>query len=70
MIRLRDILSEAEMHAQTQRESLKAIWQLKVNHSKEPEIMKLLTQLEKKILLKVKTDIIITFLNVADAEKN
>ena len=49
MIRLRDILSEAEMHAQTQRESLKAIWQLKVNHSKEPEIMKLLTQLEKKI---------------------
>ena len=49
MIRLRDILSEAEMHAQTQRESLKAIWQLKVNHSKESDVMKLLSQLEKKI---------------------
>jgi len=49
MIRLRDILSEAEMHAQTQRESLKAIWQLKVNHSNEPDVMKLLSQLEKKI---------------------
>lgn len=49
MISLKDILSEAEMHAQTQRESLSAIRQLKVNHSKEPDIMKLLSQLEKKI---------------------
>jgi hypothetical protein len=49
MISLKDILSEAEMHAQTQRESLFAIRQLRINHSKEPEIMKLLTQLEKKI---------------------
>jgi hypothetical protein len=49
MISLKDILDEARMHGQTQRESLKAVWQLKVNHSKEPEIIKLLTQLEKKI---------------------
>ena len=49
MIRLKDILSEAEIHAQTQRESLKAIWQLKINHKSEKDIMKLLDQLEKKI---------------------
>jgi|LauGreDrversion4_2_1035121.scaffolds.fasta_scaffold101671_3 uncharacterized membrane protein len=49
MIRLKDILSEAEMHAQTQRESLKAIHQLKVDHKSEKDIMKLLDQLEKKI---------------------
>jgi len=49
MISLKDILSEAQMHAQTQRESLKAISQLRINHSKEPDIIKLLIQLEKKI---------------------
>ena len=49
MISLKDILSEAEMHAQTQRESLKAIHQLKVDHKSEKDIMKLLDQLEKKI---------------------
>lgn len=49
MIRLKDILSEVEMHAQTQRESLKAIHQLKVDHKSEKDIMKLLDQLEKKI---------------------
>ena len=49
MILLKHILDEAQMHAQTQRESLKAIWQLKVDHSKDPDIMKLLLQLEKKI---------------------
>ena len=49
MISLKDILSEAQMHAQTQRESLKAIHQLKVDHKSEKDIMKLLDQLEKKI---------------------
>ena len=49
MISLKNILSEAEMHAQTQRESLKAIHQLKVDHKSEKDIMKLLDQLEKKI---------------------
>jgi hypothetical protein len=49
MISLKDILSEAEMHAQTQRESLFAIRQLKINHKSEKDIMKLLDLLEKKI---------------------
>jgi uncharacterized membrane protein len=49
MISLKDMLSEAEMHAQTQRESLKMIFQLKVNHKSEKDIVKLLDQLEKKI---------------------
>jgi uncharacterized membrane protein len=49
MISLKDILSEADMHAQTQRESLSAIRQLKVNHKSEKDIMKLLDLLEKKI---------------------
>ena len=49
MISLKDILNEAEMHAQTQRESLSAIRQLKVNHKSEKDIMKLLDLLEKKI---------------------
>ncbi len=49
MISLKDMLDEAQMHAQTQRESLFAIRQLKVNHKSEKDIMKLLDQLEKKI---------------------
>ena len=49
MISLKEILSEAEMHAYTQDQSLKMIWQLKVNLKKEPDIMKLLNALEKKI---------------------
>jgi hypothetical protein len=49
MILLKDILTEAQMHAQTQRESLKMIWQLKVNHKSERDIIKLLDLLEKKI---------------------
>ena len=49
MISLKDILSEADMHAQTQRESLSAIHQLKINHKSEKDIMKLLDLLEKKI---------------------
>lgn len=49
MILLKDILTEAQMHSQTQRESLKMIWQLKVNHKSERDIIKLLDLLEKKI---------------------
>lgn len=49
LAKMRESISEAQMHAQTQRESLKMIWQLKVNHTKEPEIIKLLNALEKKI---------------------
>ena len=49
MISLKHILSEAEMHAQTQRESLKMLWQLKINHKSEKDIVKLLDLLEKKI---------------------
>ena len=49
MISLKNMLSEAEMHAQTQRESLKMLWQLKVNHKSEKDIVKLIDQLEKKI---------------------
>ena len=49
MIKLKDILSEAEMHAQTQRESLSAIHQLKINLKNDKDVMKLLAQIEKKI---------------------
>ena len=49
MIRLKDILSEAEMHAQTQRESLSAIRQLKINLKDDKDIIKVLDLLEKKI---------------------
>ncbi len=49
MISLKNILSEAEMHAQKQRESLFAIRQLKVDHKSQKDIMKLLDELEKKI---------------------
>ena len=49
MIKLKDILSEAEMHAQTQRESLKAIHQLKIDLKNDKDIMKLLAQIENKI---------------------
>ena len=49
MIFLKDILTEAQMHAQTQRESLKMLWQLKVNHKSDRDIVKLIDQLEKKI---------------------
>ena len=47
--KMRESLSEAQMHAQTQRESLKMLWQLKVNHKSEKDIVKLIDQLEKKI---------------------
>jgi uncharacterized membrane protein len=49
MISLKDLLDEAQMHSQTQKESLFAIRQLKVNHKSEKDIMKLLDLLEKKI---------------------
>ena len=49
MISLKDILSEADMHAQTQRESLKAIHQLKIDLKNDKDIMKLLAQIENKI---------------------
>lgn len=49
MIKLRDLLNEAQMHAQTQREALWAIKQLKVNLAKEPDLMRLLIILENKI---------------------
>ena len=49
MIRLKNILNEAQIHAQTQRESLKMLWQLKINHKSEKDIVKLIDQLEKKI---------------------
>ncbi len=42
-------VDEAQMHAYTQDQSLKMIWQLKVNLKKEPDIMKLLNTLETKI---------------------
>ena len=47
--KMRESLSEAQMHAQTQRESLKMLWQLKVNHKSDRDIVKLIDQLEKKI---------------------
>ena len=47
--KMRESISEAQMHAQTQRESLKMLWQLKVNHKSEKDIVKLIDQLEKKI---------------------
>ena len=47
--KMRESISEAQMHAQTQRESLKMLWQLKVNHKSERDIVKLIDQLEKKI---------------------
>jgi hypothetical protein len=49
MISLKKILSEAEMHAQTQRESLSAIRQLKIDLKSDKDIMKLLIQIENKI---------------------
>ena len=49
MIRLKNMLDEAKMHEYTQEVSLKMIFQLKVNLKSEPELMKLLNQLEKKI---------------------
>ena len=49
MISLKDILSEADMHAYTQDQCLKMIKQLKINLKKEPDIMKLLNSLESKI---------------------
>ena len=49
MISLKDILSEADMHAQTQRESLKAIHQLKIDLRSDKDIIKLLSQIENKI---------------------
>ena len=47
--KLRESISEAQMHAQTQRESLSAIHQLKINLKNDKDIMKLLAQLENKI---------------------
>ena len=47
--KLRESISEAQMHAQTQRESLSAIHQLKINLKNDKDIMKLLAQLEKKV---------------------
>ena len=47
--KLRESISEAQMHAQTQRESLKAIYQLKIDLKNDKDIMKLLAQIENKI---------------------
>lgn len=47
--KLRESISEAQMHAQTQRESLKAIHQLKIDLKNDKDIMKLLSQIENKI---------------------
>ena len=47
--KLRESISEAQMHAQTQRESLSAIHQLKINLKNDKDIIKLLAQLENKI---------------------
>ena len=47
--KMRESISEAQMHAQTQRESLKMLWQLKVNHKSDRDVVKLIDQLEKKI---------------------
>lgn len=49
MISLKNILSEAQMHAYTQDQCLKMIKQLKINLKSEPDIMKLLNTLETKI---------------------
>lgn len=49
MISLKDILGEAKMHAYTQDQCLKMITQMKINLKSEPDIMKLLNTLEKKI---------------------